>query len=143
MFESHPDSDRALTEGLRNLPSPEPSPDFNSRVIEGLRKPEPWWQVVLPRIRPLISGAACSLILTVVIARWALNAPESRAQVHPAAEHSTVALEEALDRPDLRAGTLARLSIDRKDVPPIPVSPPAVPKHPRGQSRRFQPNTTA
>jgi len=134
----HDDSDSALREGLRALPAPEPSTDFEPRVLAALRTPEPWWRIVLPRIRPLISGVACSLILTVVLAQWALHAPESRTQAVSTGARSAVAVDEVLDHGDLRGGSLARLSGDRREaIPPprMPSAAPPSPKHPAGQSR--------
>ena len=137
----HHESERALTEGLRNLSAPEPSADFNSRVLEALQRPEPWWQFILPRLRPLVSGAVCAIILTIVLTKAALNSPDSSPTVSPArAEHAVLA-EDALDQPDLKAGSFARLATDREPARiPTPSAPESASRHPRGQSRRLLAN---
>ena len=105
------DSDELLRRGLRALPVPEPSPDFDARVLAGLRDVRPWWHRLWEPARPLLAGTSFSLVVTLACLHWTLMAPVG---VPPAQAISTVAarptpsLDALLDRPNLSAGSLAR-----------------------------------
>ena len=58
---------QALRDGLRALPVPDVSPDFDSRVLDALRAPRPWWWRLWEPAKPLLLGASCSLSVTLVL----------------------------------------------------------------------------
>ena len=104
----------ALRGGLRALPVPDVSPDFDARVLNALRAPIPWWQRLWEPARPLLLGASCSLSVTLVLLHWTLTAPAPRPPFQGGSERSQASapahapsLDRLLDRPDLRAGSLA------------------------------------
>ena len=108
--------DQALRDGLRALPVPPVGPDFDARVLRALRAPTPWWRHWWEPARPLLLGASCSLGVTLVLLHWTLAAPltaprpqilgESERPVAAAPPHAP-SLDALLDRPGLRAGSLA------------------------------------
>ncbi len=109
----------ALRGGLRALPVPDVSPDFDARVLDArvldaLRAPVPWWHRLWEPARPLLLGASCSLSVTLVLLHWTSAAPaphlpmvgeQERIQARGPARAPS--LDRLLDRPDLRAGSLA------------------------------------
>lgn len=101
----------ALRDGLRALPVPDVSPDFDARVLDALRAPGPWWQRLWEPARPLLLGASCSLTVTLVLLHWTLTAPApvvgGLERPQASAPARAPSLDRLLDRPDLRAGTLA------------------------------------
>jgi hypothetical protein len=131
----------ALREGLRCLPVPAVSPGFDSRVLAahsrcargGLVRQWLNWRT----LRPVLGGAACSLVVMLALSAWSARLPlEVRAR--PAlGGPDAVALDRALARPDLSAASLARL-IGRGTsggTPPAP-TPPAQAPAPRPQPGR-------
>ncbi len=146
--------DLAMREGLRDLPVPQPSGDFDHKVLSALREQTPWWQAMLPGLRPLIAGVACSLVMTMALVRWVMNAPlpgpatarsagasvVSGSAAASVESHRAVSSagnpEDALDRSDITASSLARLMTRRPQAPAAP-SPGAVPKRaPTGRPHR-------
>src|SRR5437764_4507760 len=133
MFENQADNlqvDMALREGLRALPVPSVSDEFDARVLAAIQGPQPWWQAVLPGIRPLMAGGVCSMALTLLLVRWAIQVPlnepargsrsntvagidsQQRSAAEPVGNSGGqfTALDDALDRGDLTSSTLARLA---------------------------------
>lgn len=104
------DADEILRQGLRALPVPEPSPDFDARVLAGLREARPWWSRLWEPAKPLLAGASFSLVVTLAGLHWTLTAPEA---APPAYAVPTVAarpvpsLDALLDRPNLSAASLS------------------------------------
>lgn len=116
---------QALRDGLRTLPVPDVSPDFDSRVLDALRAPRPWWQRLWEPARPLLLGASCSLSVTLVLLHWTLTAPAPRPLILGGLERIPVSaqvrapsLDNLLDRPDLRAGSLAAAWAAPSPAPP-------------------------
>ena len=105
------DSDDVLRETLRALPVPEPSPDFDARILAGLRDARPWWHRLWEPARPLLAGASFSLAVTLALLHWTLTAPASvppQAAVPSLAARPLPSLDALLDRPNLSAGSLAQ-----------------------------------
>ncbi len=106
------DSDDILRETLRALPVPEPSPDFDARVLVGLGDARPWWIRLWEPARPLLAGASFSLVLTLALLHWTLIAPISappQAAIGPSlAARPLPSLDALLDRPNLSAASLAQ-----------------------------------
>lgn len=139
----------ALRDGLRRLPAPQISADFDARVLAALAlPPSPWEQVrmfAVSTLRPLLCGAACSLAVTLLALFWLLHAPAGPSSF-PAAPVSAARLldmatvDDLLKRPRLGAWSLsgwarqsASLPIPGFAVPPAP----AVGEHrPRAGRRR-------
>ena len=109
----------ALRDGLYALPVPDTAPAFDARVLDALRAPVLWWRRLWEPARPLLLGASCSLSVTLVLLHWSLTAPapqptlikppimggQERIQARGPARAPS--LDRLLDRPDLRAGSLA------------------------------------
>jgi hypothetical protein len=60
-------ADIALRLGLRGLPVPDTSSDFDARVHAALRPPPPVRQMLWTYARPVLSAAACSLLITLAL----------------------------------------------------------------------------
>ncbi len=115
----------ALRHGLRGLPTPVPSPDFDDRLLAALRGPRPWWQTLWPQARPVLAGAACSALLTLAALSWSLQTPTPALPAVSAAHAAPrpldmTALDHLLDRPGLSAASLARIETP---VPSAPAAP--------------------
>ena len=109
------DPDEILRQGLRALPVPKPSPDFDARVLAGLREARPWWRRLWEPARPLLAGASFSLIVTLACLHWTLTAPVFAPPTHAVptvAVRPAPSLDALLDRPNLSAGSLARAWAD-------------------------------
>lgn len=128
-----------LGNALRRVRVPEPSADFDDRVIAALRARRTWWQALLLAARPVASAAACSLVVMLAALHWALPANSSSSQhpqpaplsapVAPAQDTVTLAaLNKALDRPDLRFGTIDLLFA--ASTPPEPAANSRAPANP-------------
>jgi hypothetical protein len=116
-------ADRALREGLERLPVPEASPEFDARVLAAVRQPVPWWQALRAPLRPMLSGAACSLVVTLALIYWSSRLPATVRPANAAPTGSIAALDQSLDRPDLSVFSHTRLSALRppwQSVPPQP-----------------------
>ena len=128
---------QSLRDGLHALPVPAVAPDFDARVLAALRAPTPWWRRVWEPARPLLLGASCSLSVTLVLLHWTLTAPAPRPHPNKTSilggqEQESVqsreparTLDRLLDRPGLRAGSLAAAWA----APPLPDRRPAPPRH--------------
>lgn len=57
----------ALRRGLRQLPVPDTTSDFDARIHAALRLPTPWWRTLWTHARPVLSAAACSLLVTLAL----------------------------------------------------------------------------
>ena len=58
------EADAALRRGLSRLPVPDVASDFDARIHAALRRPTPWWRLLWTQARPVLSTAACSLLVT-------------------------------------------------------------------------------
>ena len=103
--------DAALRDGLRSLPVPTVSPDFDTRILAALQRPLPLWKRLWQPAQPLLAGASFSLIATLICLHWSLSAPVAQppqALSQPIlAAHPTPSLDALLDRPNLSAASLA------------------------------------
>lgn len=119
--------DEALRDGLRRLPLPEISPDFDMAVLEAVRRPLPLWTVFLTAARPVFAGMCCSLIVTVLAVGWTLRSPYistvPRTPSDTLSHIDLAALDRAIDSRNLRADTLLRLALDAS--PSVDSSNPA------------------
>ena len=61
------EADVAFRQGLYQLPVPEVASDFDARIHAALRRPAPWWRRLWTQARPVLSTAACSLLVTLVL----------------------------------------------------------------------------
>ena len=125
---------QSLRDGLRALPVPAVTAGFDARVLAALRAPTPWWRRLWEPARPLLLGASCSLLVTLVLLHWTLSAPASAPfpRTAPpslaAAPSRAPSLDSLLDRPDLRAGSLAAAWAAPSPAPP-PDRRPQPPRH--------------
>jgi len=125
----------ALRQGLRSLPVPESSPDFNARVHAALRRPEPWWHSLWASARPVLCAGACSLAGMMALLSWATHAPlpSTRAPATPTPAASALDLDRAIERLDRSAFSLRDFSslrlLSNVSAPDTP-APHAAPQKP-------------
>ena len=142
-FPSETALNEALRTGLRSLPLPSVSADFDDRVLTALHGPKPLWLRLWQPARPLLAGASFSLIVTLVGLHWSLSAP-----LHPSppelgaggpilAAHPAPSLDALLDRPNLTAGSLAFVW----NAPPTPTPQPGTRLEPRRRASGFDRRT--
>src|SRR5437660_12749825 len=105
---SESDYEISLRQGLRELPVPSVSADFDSRVLAAIASPVPWWRALVPALRPAASASVCSLIATLALLHWATGGPIATPIGRVASQPSALSIDTALDQPDQRAGTLNR-----------------------------------
>lgn len=133
-----PDWEEALHTGLRALPVPELSPDFDACVLAALRVPQPWWRRLWEPARPLLLGTSCSLVVTLLALHWTLSAPvaapisQTFSPALAATSRPAPSLDALLDRPNLSAGSLAAIW----NSPPI--APPDRRPEPRRRAQAWQ-----
>ena len=133
-----PDGEIALREGLRALPVPALSPDFDARVLAALCAGPSPWQMFLQSLRPALGGLACSLVVMLGLiygaTRAPVGAPDVTAAASPRTTISAAVIERALDSPNLRADTLRRLWAAQ--TPPAALDPRSGQKRSSLPSRR-------
>ena len=142
-FPEEYESDPALRQGLRSLPVPEPSSDFDARVHAALRRPEPWRLRFWKTARPMLAATACSLVLTLTLLQRFTGASTSSWSQAASPSAEALALErgktplEALDRnvetmdiPNTLFGgfwALRRPHATKASSPPRPLLRPGAP----------------
>lgn len=152
--ESSDPADAVLRAGLRALPVPQASPDFDTRVLVALRAAPPrpwgqtWWQTCQRGLRPVLGSAAFSLIGMLLLLRGTGDAPGDAARpaassqiqasaVTRAGAERRIALDDVLDRPNLSAlSLLARTVVANPVLPPAGRSPQAGGRRPEPQEDR-------
>ncbi len=115
--------DHALRDGLRGLPVPAVSPDFDVRILAALSARQSWWQRLWQPARPLLTGASFSLIVTLALLHWTLSAPVTAPHPPMLGEPERIqatapSLDALLNRPNLSVGSLSIVW----DSPPTPNS---------------------
>lgn len=63
-------ADAALRHGLRDLEVPEPSPDFDERVLAAVRGRSPLREIFLSYLRPALATASASAVATLLLVHW-------------------------------------------------------------------------
>src|SRR5579884_1540625 len=107
--------DEALKQGLRTMAVPDPGSDFDDRVIAAVRARKSWWYLIWDFARPVVSAAACSAVIMLAALHLALQTPsqasDTQVTIQPPVQAAITmaALDRALDRPDLRFGTISSL----------------------------------
>lgn len=121
------DWELALRQGLRDAPSPPVSADFDARVLDALARPLPWWQMLWEQARPLLTGAACSLVVTLLLVSWSQRLPTAPPPASPLAVAARpldmTTVDRLLDRPHLSAASLTAWDAP----PPAPADRPRTP----------------
>lgn len=118
------ESDVALRESLRLLQAPDVSSDFNARIHAALQQPTPRRWVLWTYARPVLSGAACSLLIMLSLLN-ALSTTATAPQhlLHPAAAGAMLAyrtrerMDELVRSNDLTAASLNGLGALRGSRP--------------------------
>lgn len=140
------DLEITLRDGLRRLPGPTVSADFDARVLAALAVPPSPWEAlrlsVVSALRPLLCGAACSLTVTLLALFWTLHAPvaapasfDAPRAVRPL---DMAAVDHLLSQPNLRASSLAAWA-QMPTASSVTLGPPPVPadtKRRRGAGHR-------
>jgi hypothetical protein len=109
------DADLALRSGLRGIPVPPVSADFDARVFQQLVRPEPLMARILASargLRPALAAASLTVPCVLLAVMW-LSQPSANVVAAPASSARTaeaLPVDQALDRPDLTPATLRRLS---------------------------------
>lgn len=102
--------DQALRDGLRGLPVPPLSPDFDARILSALDAPRPWWRLWWQQAQPVLWGASCSLALTLLLLHWSLQTPFAPPSISPQNAPSparVLAINRLLDCPNLSVASLS------------------------------------
>jgi len=117
------ETDVALRESLRLLPVPDASPEFNVRVHAALQQPTPWWRPLWIHARPVLSGAACSLLVTLMVLKaLSTTTPTPRRPSQPAATGDRVAyrtrarMNELIRSDDLNAASLSGFGVRSRPI---------------------------
>lgn len=148
------DLDMALRDGLRRLPTPPVSADFDARVLAALAVPPSAWEAlriqVVSTLRPLLCGAACSLAVTLLALFWTLHAPAAAPASFGAPRAmrplDMAALDTLLSQPNLRASSLAAWA-QMPTASSVTLGPPPAPadterRHEVGHRRASRPFPT-
>ena len=133
-----PPEDARLRDALRRLPVPVTPADFDDRVLAALNAPRSWrqrlsWRRIWQPVQPLLLGTSCSLALTLLLLHFTLSAPQAApASAPPASSNLASAplppLDALLDRPNLRAGSLAAWNSDLSTEDAEPQKAPRKPE---------------
>ncbi len=127
------EGEMALRDGLRRLPTPPLSADFDARVLAALAQPPSLGEAlrmgIVSTLRPFLCGAACSLALTLAALFWTLHAPLTvpapSGAPHMARPLDMAAVDALLSRPDLGASSLSQWT--RQSALSLPVlAPPLI-----------------
>ncbi len=114
---------QALRDGLRALPTPAVSPDFDARVLAALQAPGPWWVRWWQPVRPVLFSAAGSLGVMLIVLHGTLSAPLTPPAAPPRltakAPAQLPSIDALLDRPNLCAASLEQ-DWDAPDTAPLP-----------------------
>ncbi len=144
---SNADLDMALRDGLRRLPAPPISSDFDARVLAALAVPPSWGEMLraqcVSTLRPLLCGAACSLAVTLLALFWTLHTPAAVPILsdapHAARPLDMAAVDDLLSQPKLGASSLP-LWVRQSAVPLAALGPPPAPsdaeRRPHASRRR-------
>ena len=140
-----------LADALRSLPTPVLSEDFDAHVLAALRRPAPWWQCltwvgVWTPLRPLLLGASGSLAVTLLALHFALSGPISALPETQLPSLDLAAapcvplpsLDALLDRPNLRAGSLAAWNGTSEETAPPKAPRPPEPRRRAATGRRVE-----
>jgi hypothetical protein len=137
-------TDSLLRAGLRDLPAPAASSDFDAVVLAAVQRPPSRWQVLWDTARPVLGGAACSLVVMLALLNWVTQTPVTIQPITPTTSPAAVrpidiaALERVLDRPGLTLGDFTRLQagVELRSEPPAVKPAPSEPDRQREPSRR-------
>jgi hypothetical protein len=131
------EADVAFRQGLHQLPVPEVAADFDARVHAALRRPTPWWRLLWTQARPVLSTAACSLLVTLVLLKgWG---PSERL-LQPTRQGALIASGaweriEAADSSDLSSAPLRGFATLRRPLTIKESSPKARPRPTASKTR--------
>ena len=109
-----------LQQGLRQVPVPRTSADFDARVRSGIRRKESGWQMFWSMSRTLLVPAACSLVLTLLFLNGTGAPRPGTTAITGALPTGNVALdrarsvEQALERIDRYTPSLGGFSSPRQ-----------------------------
>lgn len=63
-------ADSALRRGLGEMEIPDPSPDFDARVLAAVRGRSPVREMLLSYLRPALATASASAVATLLLVHW-------------------------------------------------------------------------
>ena len=115
---------KALREGLKEIPVPPATRDFDARVLAAVSEPQAGWREILKGFRPALGGVA----LAVPLMFWLIHVSQSSGttQSYSQVQESAVGTvsETALDSPMLTPLSLRRAA---KHLDPAPAKPEDAP----------------
>lgn len=120
------DHESALREGFAALDAPCASAEFDTRVLAAIR-PIPWWIAMRRQLSPALASGGCAFVLMLALIRWSASDVAGAAQSREPASRAEIAVDRALDLPNLRAGSLAALVPFRVPAETRPVKPTTKP----------------
>lgn len=98
-------SDAALRRALSAMEVPEPSPDFDARVLSAVRGRSPLREMFLSYLRPALATASASAVVTLLLVHWStrpvhtVEAADIPASTHAAPAPPPDAALRVLDAP--------------------------------------------
>jgi len=112
------DLDSVMRSGLRSIPTPIITPDFDSKVLARIAEESAPWYVRAGRavrlLKPAFAAGALSLPICLALIAWLSKPIPAPINLPPSNAISArmAPLDQALDRPDLSPATLRRISDD-------------------------------
>lgn len=125
-----------LRQGLSALPVPDISPDFDDRILQALKARPSRWQDLLLATRAGLPGAACALLVMLVLIRMTGSALQTADRMDTHTSPAMAAREESAGRAILAqfdssfGAPVSRVEMLRSPRRPAPVSPAVVPPTP-------------
>jgi hypothetical protein len=96
-------TDQILREGLRSLPSPIPSVDFDERVLAELHDSISWRAALRDSLKPMLAAMTGSFLIGLLAIHFFLQAPAPNLSTMKSAPINYEAMQKLIDSPNLSA----------------------------------------
>jgi|GEM_PF-3267594 hypothetical protein len=93
--------DQILREGLRSLPYPTPSVDFDERVLAGLHDSVPWHVALRNSLKPMLAAMTGSFLIGLLAIHFALQTPTPNLSKVKSSPINYEAMQRLIDSPNL------------------------------------------